>query len=327
MPLEEPGVGLAGEERRVPQHADEQVAVRRHAVDAGPRQRVVQQPARRRTVRAPGDDLRQHRVVGRADLVAGRHAAVEADAGDAGRGGAGGDAHAAERGAGRHLEGVEAAGLGEPAAGRVLGVQPDLHGVAAQGAARSASGGSGAPAATSNCSRTRSRPVTASVTGCSTWSRVLTSRKWKSPSGAEQELDGAGADVVDGRGGPDGGLAQPGAQRAVHRRATAPPRRPSGCAAGSSTPARTARRGGRAGRRRPGPRRAGPGSPAAPGTRSRRRRPTPPRGRRPRRRPSSCAGVGDDAHAAPAAAEGGLDHQRVADARHPPRPARPARGR
>ena len=33
------------------------------------------------------------------------------------------------------------------------------------------------PAATSTCSRTRSQPVTASVTVCSTWMRVFISRK------------------------------------------------------------------------------------------------------------------------------------------------------
>ena len=35
----------------------------------------------------------------------------------------------------------------------------------------------GSPVATRNCSRTRSRPVTSSVTGCSTCSRVFISRK------------------------------------------------------------------------------------------------------------------------------------------------------
>ena len=37
--------------------------------------------------------------------------------------------------------------------------------------------GSGRPCATWNCSRTRSMPVTHSVTGCSTWMRVFISRK------------------------------------------------------------------------------------------------------------------------------------------------------
>ena len=48
-------------------------------------------------------------------------------------------------------------------------------------------------------------PVTSSETGCSTWRRVLTSRKEIVPSLADQELAGAGADVAglleDGLGG------------------------------------------------------------------------------------------------------------------------------
>ena len=48
-------------------------------------------------------------------------------------------------------------------------------------------------------------PVTSSVTGCSTCRRVLTSRKEIVPSSADEELDGAGADVAglleDGLGG------------------------------------------------------------------------------------------------------------------------------
>ena len=46
--------------------------------------------------------------------------------------------------------------------------------------AAAAEGEIGWPAATRSCSRTRSTPVTSSVTGCSTWRRVLTSRKKKS---------------------------------------------------------------------------------------------------------------------------------------------------
>ena len=56
-----------------------------------------------------------------------------------------------------------------------------------------------------------------SVTGCSTCSRVLTSRKKKPPL-VEHELDGAGADVADRLAGRDGGGAQLGAQRVVDRR-------------------------------------------------------------------------------------------------------------
>ena len=44
--------------------------------------------------------------------------------------------------------------------------------------------GSRSPAATRSWSATRSRPVTASVTGCSTWRRVFISRNTNVPSGA-----------------------------------------------------------------------------------------------------------------------------------------------
>ena len=67
-------------------------------------------------------------------------------------------------------------------------------------AASRTSAGRAMPSATSSCSRTRSRPVTSSVTGCSTWSRVLTSKKAKRPSGRNEELDGAGVHVADGAG-------------------------------------------------------------------------------------------------------------------------------
>ena len=72
------------------------------------------------------------------------------------------------------------------------------------------------PAATWSCSRTRSAPVTASVTGCSTWRRVLTSMKENLPLvGLVEELDGGGALVA--------GLEREPRRRT--RRARAPARR------------------------------------------------------------------------------------------------------
>ena len=98
------------------------------------------------------------------------------------------------------------------------------------------------PSATAICCATRSTPNTHSVTGCSTCSRVFISRKKNRPRlpvrGAEQELDGAGADVADGGGGGPGRLAEPGAQRRRRPPGTASPRSPSGAAAAASTPAR-----------------------------------------------------------------------------------------
>ena len=52
------------------------------------------------------------------------------------------------------------------------------------------------PSAMRNCSRTRSIPLVSSETGCSTCSRVFTSRNETVPSCADQELDGAGAVVA-----------------------------------------------------------------------------------------------------------------------------------
>ena len=108
---------------------------------------------------------------------------------------------------------------------------------------------SGRPSATASCSSTRSTPCTGSVTGCSTWSRVFISRKKnRSRLGVVEELDGARA---DGSRSPRPPRAPPRASPARPRRqgrARAPPRRPSGADAGSSSRARPGR-----GRRRGAP--------------------------------------------------------------------------
>ena len=88
---------------------------------------------------------------------------------------------------------------------------------------------SGSPAAMRSWSATRSRPVTASVTGCSTCSRVFISRKWKPPAVVEQELDRAGALVADGRGHRQRSRAHPHRAAAHPRPAPATPPRSSGC--------------------------------------------------------------------------------------------------
>ena len=46
--------------------------------------------------------------------------------------------------------------------------------------------GAGSPAATRSCHSTRSVPVTSSVTGCSTWSRVFISMNQNSPPGSRR---------------------------------------------------------------------------------------------------------------------------------------------
>ena len=153
-----------------------------------------------------GDDLGQHRVEAGADHGAGDEARVHPDAG------AGRSARAGRHGAGR----------GQEAAVGVLGVDAGLDGMAVEADLRPGSSGSGAPAATSSCHSTRSMPVTASVTGCSTWSRVFISMNHHSSgrSAGHDELHRPGAHVAHGPGGGDGGIAHGGAGGGVeeHRR-------------------------------------------------------------------------------------------------------------
>ena len=67
--------------------------------------------------------------------------------------------------------------LGRKPARGALGVEPHLDRGAARRGRLGAGATSGSPAATRSIHSTRSMPVTSSVTPCSTWRRVLTSRK------------------------------------------------------------------------------------------------------------------------------------------------------
>ena len=96
-------------------------------------------------------------------------------------------------------------------------------------------------------------PLTASVTGCSTWMRPFSSRKKN--RGLEHELRGAGADVADRAREAHRGVAHLRAQVGVERRRRATPRAPSGAAAGPSSRARRARASCRVRRRAAGSRR------------------------------------------------------------------------
>ena len=60
--------------------------------------------------------------------------------------------------------------------------------------------------------------VTSSVTGCSTWMRAFISRKYQLPSGCEQELRRAGADVADRVGEAERGCAELAAELAADAR-------------------------------------------------------------------------------------------------------------
>ena len=142
---------------------------------------------------------------------------------------------------------------------RVLGVDP--HSTACPvNATSDCRSRSGSPAATASCAATMSTPVTSSVTGCSTWMRVLTSRKDHAPVSASTTNSTVPApDVAKGVGRarprPRRGRGAPRRRRA--RRA--PPRPASGSGAGPSSPAPRGGRRRRGRRRAPGPRRGGRG--------------------------------------------------------------------
>ena len=93
-----------------------------------------------------------------------------------------------------------------------------------------------APAATRSCSATRSRPVTSSVTGCSTCRRAFSSRKKKSPFASTRNSSVPALAVAP----RPGGRQRPPRCMALARRrgevaAPAPPRPASGGGAGWST--------------------------------------------------------------------------------------------
>ena len=190
-----------------------------------------------------------------------------------------------------------------------------LVGVAARTAAARARSERGRPAARPNCSATRSRPLTSSVTPCSTCRRVFTSRNQNRPPGSRRNSAVAAlwrpaADATRTAiawSSRRSGLGQ--------AREPATPRRASGGGAGASSPAHPGRRRSRPGRPGAGPRCGGPAGPRARGRRCRPRRPRPPR---PSRRRARRAGPGplDAAHPPPPAAGGRLDEEREAD---PPR--------
>ncbi len=119
---------------------------------------------------------------------------------------------------------------------------------------------SGSPAAMRSCSRTMSTPDTSSVTPCSTWSRVFTSRNQKSPSGSRRNS------AVAALRSPAASASRTASAMEMRGAATrrgparAPPRRASGADAGSSSRARPARRPRRTRRQAAGPRRGAPGS-------------------------------------------------------------------
>ena len=143
--------------------------------DVGVAQRRVEPRQRLRAVVAPDDQLGDHRVVVRADRVAFVEAAV--DAHRRRRRGSARRRRCAGRPRARPARHRQRAGGGQEVGLGVLGADARLDRVAADASAASCVSGSGSPAATRSCHSTRSRPVIASVTGCSTCSRVFISMK------------------------------------------------------------------------------------------------------------------------------------------------------
>ncbi len=108
----------------MPQHPDEQVPVRHHAVDLGAGQCRGEQPTGLGPGRRPGDHLREHGIVVHTDGVAVHNAGVEAQPGRDQRTELAGD-----RG---YPEAVQRSGRRQPRVGRILGVETGLDRVAAQ---------------------------------------------------------------------------------------------------------------------------------------------------------------------------------------------------
>ena len=264
------GADVAGQERRVPQDRDQQVAVGDQPVDPGPAQHAGELAGRGLAGRRVGDHLGEHRVVVRRDLAAGLEAGVHPDA-------------VLERGS-RSV--VRVAALRLVVGGRVLGVQPDLDRVAVRCSGSSAASSARPPSADRDLQLHQVDAVT------SLGDRVLDLEAGVHLQEAEplgrrvvEELDGAGAAVVDR-------LGAPCARRRAARRATSSVRPGAGASSTTfwwrrwSEQSRSPRQ--HAPRcRRPAPRRAGRARRTARRRRCRRRTPT-----RPRPRPSRSRRAG-----------------------------------
>ena len=157
-----------------------------------------------------------------------------------------------------------------------------------------------------------SMPVTASVTQCSTCTRVFISRKKYSPS-CEQALDRAGRVVADGLGGVDGDLADLRAQLGVDQRRRRLLDQLLVAALDRAVALAEVDRCCRACRRAPGPRRGAGRAGSARGRRSSSEKNFSPSRAAPSKASLELVGLERDAEALAAAAARGLDRDRVAD--------------
>ena len=166
--VQKPGVEPTGDDIGIGQQKTDELDVGDHPEHRGVGQGPIEGSQRGGPIRAVRDDLRQHRVVVAAD--------------DHARGQARIHSHTRRIGFqhGQHI----AAG-GQEAVRRILGIDPRLNRVPCN-AISAWLMVSFSPAAIRTCHSTRSHPVTSSVTGCSTCSRVFISMK-KNSSGRSAE--------------------------------------------------------------------------------------------------------------------------------------------
>ena len=165
------GVHAIAVERGLSEEAAEEPEIRRNALDAELRERARRLRHRGRQRGRAHDHLRQQRVEARARPVPGVATRVDADSGP-----------------GRHLEGREraarrphsAVGRQRPMLTRASSATPRIGGGAS---GRRPTSASDRPAASASWIPTRSSPVTASVTVCSTCRRGFASRNAARPSG------------------------------------------------------------------------------------------------------------------------------------------------
>ena len=193
--VEPAGVDLAGAQLRAAEQLEQEALVGGALVERDHRvgDRAAQAGDRLLARAAVGDDLGDHRVELRRDRVALGDAAVDADA--------------RPRRQPQQRDAGPGAGA-KPRAGSSALRRTSIAWPRGGGGSPS----SRPPAAMWSCSRTRSAPVTISVTGCSTWSRALTSMNEKrSRLGLVEELGGARAAVAGRAREPHGGLRQLGA--------------------------------------------------------------------------------------------------------------------
>ena len=166
LALDEAGVEIGVRERGTRDEARQELDVVRHADDAVLRQRLQHARQRELARLVPHDELGDHRIVVRRDLVALLDAGV--------------DAHVQRFRRRREMH--ELAGRRQEAAIGILGVDARLDARGRGSRAAPASAATARPAATRSCHSTRSCPVIISVTGCSTCSRVFISMKKNRPS-------------------------------------------------------------------------------------------------------------------------------------------------